>query len=164
MSINPARDHEGKCEAEAQASVFASSIWAHQEFERRRRELLKLQEIVIAPLPHKFGLPQSLATNMMGREASGGSSEVIAKSWLTSTIAARDLMVSAIMIPKKILNVQHPKDGKYAEKILNVQHPNDGKYAEPLDQQRIDMAMKAFFEKKTNNKHHQQHQQSRWGS
>ena len=88
---------------------------------------MELQEIVIAPLHHKFGLPQSLATYMMGEEASGGNSEVIAKSWLTSTALAQDLMVSAIMIPKKILNVQHPKDGKHAKKILNVQHPNDGK-------------------------------------
>jgi hypothetical protein len=73
---------------------------------------------------------------------------VIAKSRLTHTVVAQDLMVSTIMIPEKILNVQHPKDGKHAEKILNMQHPNDGKYAEPLDHQRIDMTMKAFFEKK----------------
>ena len=53
---------------------------------------MNLQEIVIAPLPHKFGLPQSLATNMMGEEASGGSSEVIAKSWLMSTAAGQELM------------------------------------------------------------------------
>ena len=74
----------------------------------------------------------------MGEEASGGSSKVISKSWLTSTVTAQDLMVSTIMITEKILNT-----ASQGWEICQ-----DGKYAEPLDQHRIDRATKASFEKK----------------
>ena len=82
MPKTPVRSQRQTQEVETSISVAPSTL-GHLEEEI---DPLKLQEIIIAPLLHKFGLPQTLTTNMMGKEASGASSKVIAKSWLTVTI------------------------------------------------------------------------------